>query len=409
MIHLLISLLVLLLVSKLFGSLAKHFRQPVLIGEILAGIFLGPSLLGRYFQNTFLYLFSTGGLSGNALHFASTIGLFFFLFSAGLEVEIPLLRKGISAAFRVSIAGLVLPFLLGSLSVLFFPDLFERREGVSPLVLTLFIGTALSISALPVIVKILIDLKLYKTELGTLILSAATVDDLLGWLIFGFVLALFQHSSFFSMKSYIALGMIGFILILFLGRKNIFSTLSKALNSFPLSSTLKILFIIPLAWITGLFTEYLGLHMVFGTFLSSAASGTLWKIEEKTKASFSKFIQKWIAPFFFASIGIKIDIAHQLEIRLTLLILFFACLGKISACSLSAYFSKKSWNQSLAIAFAMNARGGMEIILGFVALKEGIIGEKILSSLIVMAIITTLMSGPFINFFVRREGNCPSP
>src|SRR6202142_1566624 len=187
--HIFIALAVLLGAAKLAGELMQKLDQPSVLGEILAGILLGPTLLGHFKPQLYAFIFPSTGNLPIALETVTTLGVVFFLLTAGLEIDLRSIFRQGKSALLVSLFGVAFPLGAGFLAAKVFPRELGAQEGANPLIFALFVGTALAISALPVIAKILMDLNLLRTEVGTVIISSAMFDDLVGWILFSFVLA----------------------------------------------------------------------------------------------------------------------------------------------------------------------------------------------------------------------------
>src|SRR5580692_2061397 len=185
-----LALAVLLGTAKLAGELMHKLGQPAVLGEILAGILLGPTMLGHFNPQIYAFLFPGTGTMPIVLETVTTIGVVFFLLTAGLEIDLRSIFRQGKSALLVSIFGVAFPFASGVLAASAFPRYMGAEAGANPVIFALFVGTALSISALPVIAKILMDLNLLRTEMGTVIISSAMFDDLVGWILFSFVLGM---------------------------------------------------------------------------------------------------------------------------------------------------------------------------------------------------------------------------
>lgn len=403
LLHLFLALAVLLMVARLMGELAAWLRQPAILGEILAGIILGPTILGSIaptFQ-TFLFPAEPGFQIG--LEAITTLSIVLFLMVAGLEVDLSTAwRQGKTAAI-VAITAMAVPFsMVFSLAVLF-PDYLGANPEVAPLVFALFLGTALSICALPVIIKTLMDLQLFKTELGVIVLAAAILIDLIGWNLFALVLSFAGvESRPFSIGATMGLTL-GFVLIMLtLGRFVLDKTLPWVQAHFTFPGGV-LAFSMSGALFCAAFTEFIGIHGIFGAFIFGVALGDSDHLRPKTRATLEQFISYIFAPLFFASIGLRIDFAVHFDWQLTLIICGLACVGMIGGGTLGARFTGLGKSDSLAVGVALNSRGAMEIILGLLALQFGIINEPLFVALVIMALITSVSSGAIIPLILKRK------
>jgi Kef-type K+ transport system membrane component KefB/mannitol/fructose-specific phosphotransferase system IIA component (Ntr-type) len=400
-----IALAVLIAVARALGELVRQFRQPAILGEILAGVLLGPTVLGRLAPDLQADIFPTGGNAAVILGGISTLAVTLFLLVAGMEVDLyAALRQG-AATVRISIWGMLVPFALGLTAATFFPNLL--MEHPSP-VFALFFATALSISALPVIAKILKDMNLIKTDLGAVVISAATINDLCGWLLFALVLGLVGSSAGTAtgmpILATIEITLAFVAVMLTAGRWSIHRVMPfmQAHTSWPAGV---LGFALAGALACAAFTESIGIHAIFGAFIFGVAFGDTKHLRERTRATLDQFISFIFAPIFFASIGLNVDFIANFSIVPVTVVLAIAVTGKLAGCYAAGVFSKLTKRESLAIGFAENARGAMEIILGLLALHAGIIDEKLFVALVIMALFTSAIAG----YAMEKVLNRPKP
>ncbi len=400
---LLIQLSVLLFFARLFGELSRMLKQPAVIGEILAGVILGPSLLGFIFPNLFNYIFRSSQNSFFALDGISSIGIILLLFVAGMELELSLIIKKGKTAGIISFFGVIFPFLLGFASAWFFYESIIDFDPKFKLIFSLFFGTALSISALPVIAKTLLDLNLLKSQIGSLILAAAMVDDLIGWMLFSVILSMMAGTAaIFNLPTVIISVLIFIILVLTLGRA-IIDRIIPVINKYISGPSGIIAFSLVLCLLGSLFTEFIGIHSIFGAFIIGIAVGNSKHFTHESREIIHQFTASFFAPLFFIMIGLKIDFIQNFDLTLVLFVMFFSFAAKIIGVGLGSYYvAKLSKFESLAIAFGLNARGSMAIILGLLGLKAGVINQEMFVALVIMAIVTSITSGPFLNYFVKN-------
>lgn len=402
-----LSLAALLAAARLLGEIARAFNQPAVLGELLAGILLGPTVLGHFAPEAFNFLFPRTGNVPVALSGLTTLAISLFLLVAGMEVDLSTIwRQGRSAMF-VSLGGIVIPFALGFGLAMLLPMAADgrylgREEGADPLLFGLFFATALSISALPVIAKTLMDLDLYRSDLGMVVIASAVFDDLTGWIIFAVILAMIGQSHQFEVWQTIALTLGFAAFMLTVGRWLIHRTLPfiQAHMSWP-GGVLG--FALTLALLGAAFTEWIGVHAIFGAFLIGVALGDSPHLRERTRTTIEQFVSFIFAPLFFASVGLRVNFYESFDLALVLIVLGIACLGKLAGCALAARAAGMPARQAWALGSAMNARGAMEIILGLLALQAGLISERMFVALVVMALVTSMMAGPLMQRILQRK------
>ncbi len=400
------ALAVLLGCAKLAAELMQKIGQPSILGEISVGILLGPTVLGHYRPHLYDTLFPTVGPMPIVLDTVTTLGVVFFLLTAGLEIDLRSIFRQGKPALLVSLFGMAFPFVVGISAAGAFPNYMGAEAGANVLIFALFIGTALSISALPVIAKILMDLNLLRTDVGTVIISSAMFDDLVGWMLFSFVLGMMHPpaggSLMDGMKHTIVLVLLFVGLMLTVGRWLINKILPfiQAHTTWP-GGVLGFIFTLTLAGAA--FTEYAGIHAVFGAFVIGIAVGESTHLRKRTSESIHQIVTNVFAPFFFASIGLRTNFAANFHLGLTATVIGVACVGKLLGAGWGARLGGMDRTSSLVVGLAMNARGAMEIILGILALQAGLIQERMFVALVIMALFTSLLSAPAIHFLVSRR------
>jgi len=394
----------LLLAARVCGELAQRLGQPSVLGELIAGILLGPTVLGAVMPDLPQTIFPAEGPVAVALDGVTTLAIVLFLLVAGMEVDLSVIWRQGRTALTVSLAGVVLPFGIGFLAGLTQPVALGMSPESDRLTFAVFLATAFSISALPVIARTLLDLNLYRSDLGMVVVGAAVLNDLFGWIVFAIVLGMMGEAddAAFGVAGTIVLTLAFALGVLTVGRWAVHRALPwiQAHTSWPGGV---IGFALTLALLGAAFTEWIGVHGVFGAFLVGVAVGDSSHLRERTRAIISQFISFIFAPLFFASIGVTLDFARHFDLSLCVAVFLLACLGKVIGCTLGARWSGMSPPEAWAIGFGMNARGAMEIILGLLALRNGLINERMFVALVVMAIGTSMISGPLMRRVLRLE------
>ncbi len=399
---LLLALGLLLAGARLLGEMARRFNLPAVLGEILAGILLGPTVFGALAPAWQAFLFPRHGGGALALDGLTTLAIVLFLLVAGMEIDLSTVWRQGKVALWVALAGMLLPFSLGFAVAWWLPSLVGYQPGVNHLAFALFMATALSISALPIIAKILMDLNIYRSDLGVTVIAAAVFNDLLGWLVFAVVLGMlgtgqgmpFAHVLWLTVCFTIAmLTVVPWCIHRILPWIQAHTSWPGGVLGFALSFCL----------LAAAFTEWIGIHAIFGSFLAGVAIGDSKHLREKTRATIDQFISFIFAPLFFASIGLKVNFAEHFDLLLTLIVLGLALTGKVTGSALGGRFGGLSWRDSLGVGFGMSAQGTMGIILGVLALQFGLIHQPVFVSLVVMALVTSLVSGPMLQLILRLK------
>ncbi|MFH1135185.1 MAG: cation:proton antiporter [Pseudomonadota bacterium] len=386
---------VLLGVALVLGELARKFRQPAVLGELLAGIILGPTVLGSVAPELSGFLFPLEGPNAIALETISTLGIAFFLMVAGIEVDLSTIWRQGRASFKIGAASVVAPFIFGFALSWLAPRALGRQPGADPLIFSLFLATAVSISALPIIAKTLMDLDLYRTDLGMTVVSAAIFNDLIGWIVFAVVLGLMGPTGGGDILMTILLVFTFTAAMLTLGRWLIHWMMPyvQAYTRWPGG---ELSFALILALLGASFTEWIGIHAIFGAFIVGVAVGDSSHLRERTRFTIEHFISFFFAPVFFASIGLKVDFLAHFDLPLTTTVLLVTCVFKLTGGVLGARWAGLSGRESWAAGFSMISVGAMGIIIGLLALESGIIRPRLFVALVVMAIVSSMISGPLI-------------
>lgn len=403
-----------LLVALVCGQLMRWLKQPAVLGELLGGILLGPTILGTLAPSYFNWLFPVDKSLTLARESILNVGMLFFLFVAGLEVKLSHMRKRGKQVALTSFLGWLFPMALGIGAVWAFPNVWGPEAIQHGRAFGIFIGTALSISALPVIARILMDLGLIQKELGIVVMTAATLNDVIGWTLFAIILNVFIPSAAEGVTrgqqvwENLGLLVVFAAIILLAGRwlgRPVYVWV-KAHLAWP-TSFIALTTVVMLG--AAAVTEFLGIHAVFGAYLVGIALGQTLEPGEENEAHdiVHQFAVSFFAPLYFVSIGLRANFAAYFDWPLVLLVLAVAIVGKVGGASLGAWLGGMPRMEALAVGFGMNARGAMEIILASVALEAGLINEQIFVALVVMALATSMIGGPALKRLVKTPPNLP--
>ena len=398
-----LSLGVLLGAARILGELARRMRQPAVLGELLAGVLLGPTVLGSLAPAFSAFLFPAQGANAIARDTIATLAIVLFLMVAGMEVDLSTVWKQGKTGCKVGLASIAFPFLIGFSAAWLMPDALGRQPEVEPWIFAMFLATALSISALPVIAKTLMDMDLYRSDLGMVVVSSAIFNDLVGWIVFAVVLGWMggRTGGGFPITQTIAMTLAFAAVMLTLGRFLIHRALPyvQAYTRWPGG---ELSFALILAVLGAAFTEKIGIHAIFGSFIVGLAVGDSSHLREHTRVILDQFVSFIFAPVFFASIGLQANFLTHFDGHLVLAVLGIACAGKLIGGTLGARWGGMLPREAWAVGFAMNSRGAMEIILALLALQTGIIRPPLFVALVIMAIVTSMMSGPAMTAILRQ-------
>lgn len=397
---LLAQIVTIILVARLFGWICKKIGQPSVIGEIVAGIVLGPSVLGLWFPEVSLALFPEK-YTGN-LQFLSQIGLILFMFVIGMELDLKVLRNKAHEAVVVSHASIIIPFALGMGLAYFIYGTFAP-EGVPFLSFGLFLGIAMSITAFPVLARIVQERGIHKTRLGAMVITCAAADDITAWCLLAAVIAIVKAGSMLSSVYVILLAVVYVLLMLKVVRpflKRVGELHSSREN---LSKPVVAIFFITLI-LSAYVTEVIGIHALFGAFMAGA-------IMPENARFRNIFIEKvedvalvLLLPLFFVFTGLRTQIGLLNDPglwKVTALIIGVAVVGKFAGSAFAARFVGQNWKDSLTIGALMNTRGLMELVVLNIGYDLGILTPQVFAMMVIMALLTTFMTGPALDLIER--------
>lgn len=402
---LLLQIIAIILVARCFGYMCRKIGQPSVIGEIIAGIVLGPSLLGAYFPDFSAVLFPASSL-GN-LGVMSQIGLILFMFVVGMELDLGILRNKAHEAVVVSHASIIFPFALG-VALAYFIYQETAPEGVNFISYALFIGISMSITAFPVLARIVQERGLSKTKLGAMAITCAAADDITAWCILAAVIAIVKAGSLASALYTILLSVAYVALMLkfvrpFLKRiGDLYST--KESLSKPIVG---IFFVILL--LSSWSTEVIGIHALFGAFMAGVIMPSNINFRNIFIEKVEDLALVLLLPLFFVFTGLRTQIGLLNEPELwgvCLVFILVAVVGKFAGSAIAARFVGQSWKGSLTIGALMNTRGLMELVALNIGYDLGVLSPEVFAMLVLMALVTTFMTGPslaFINFFFKDK------
>lgn len=394
------QIVTILIISRIFAFIFRKIHQPTVIGEIIAGIVLGPSLVGMVFPEFSLALFPENSL-GN-LSLLSQVGLILFMFMVGMELDIKVIQNKVRDAVVVSNAGILIPFTLGIGLAYFIYENFAPK-GVPFLSFGLFLGLAMSITAFPVLARIVQERGLHRTRIGTLVITCAAADDITAWCLLAAIIAIAKAGSFLS-SLYVILLAIGYVILMIKVVRPFLKRVGDLHDSREnMSKQVVAIFFLTLL-ISSYTTEIIGIHALFGAFLA----GTIMPENSKFRNIFIQKIEDvalvLLLPLFFVFTGLRTQIGLLNDIylwKITGLIILVAISGKFLGSAIASKIMGQNWRDSLTIGALMNTRGLMELIVLNIGYDLGILSPELFSMLVIMALVTTFMTGPALDLIER--------
>jgi Kef-type K+ transport system membrane component KefB len=393
---LLLQIIVIIASARLFGYLFKKIRQPAVIGEIVAGIILGPSIVGAYFPELTNFLFPAASLS--TLSFISQIGLILFMFIIGMELDLKAIGKQAYGAVIISHASIIIPYTLGML-LAYYIYLDYAPAGTSFLSFALFMGIAMSITAFPVLARILQEKKLTRSKLGAMALTCAAADDLTAWCILAAVIALVKSGSSFSVLYTIGLAII-YVLVMLKIVRPFLEGLSHVYDQKEKKRTPIIALLFVILIVSAYITSVIGIHALFGAFMAGVIMPSNFSFRKIVIDKIEDVSIILLLPLFFVITGLRTQIGLINETHLWITfgwILLVAVAGKFGGSALAARMVGQSWKDSLSIGVLMNTRGLMQLIVLNIGYDLGILSPEIFAMMVLMALVTTFMTGPALD------------
>lgn len=401
--RLFIQLIIVIAVCRVVGDLFARVGMPAVVGQMSAGILLGPSLFGSVAPQWFGFVFPQESLG--QLRLLSQIGICLFMFTVGMELNVAHVRRKAATAFAVSQVSIVVPFLLGvTLAHFVFSELAGPQA--SFLGFALFMGISMSITAFPVLARILQERGMTRTALGATAISCAAVDDVTAWSILTLVIAVVKATSLLA-AAFTWIAALMFIALMTL-------VVRRALPAWigreqlgceePSGGTLGIVVCVVIA--AALCTEVIGIHALFGAFMAGAIMPDVGEFRHRVATLLEKFSSVLLLPLFFVFTGLRTEIAllsGSEDWLLCLGIIAVATLGKLGASSVAARVTGMSWRESLQLGALMNTRGLMELIALNIGYDLGILSPRIFTMLVIMAVVTTMMTGPLLTVLGVRQ------
>lgn len=403
---LLTQLVVILGVAYLMGRAVGALGQPRIIGEMVAGFALGPSVLGTVASGTMQALFPADRMIPLAT--LSQLGVILFMFVVGLRLDLGLLKGRVRSAVVISHASIIVPFLLGSLlGTWLYPEM--AGSAVARLPFVLFCGAAMSVTAFPVLAKILSDRALMGTRLGSMAIACAAVDDVTAWCLLAGIVAIARHQGTLTLLGLSIGGAAAYtVWVSTVGRRLLLRAWTAGRRHSPSAALDRHLVgaAVLIALASALTTEWLGIHPLFGAFLAGSVipreAGLAGTIAEKIDS----LIEAVLLPVFFVFTGLHTEVGLITGAGawgIFAVLLAAAVTGKLAGSAGAARFMGMPWTESLALGVLMNTRGLMELVMLNVGLEIGVIGRELFTMMVLMALVTTVMTSPLLSLVLRLE------
>jgi Kef-type K+ transport system membrane component KefB/nucleotide-binding universal stress UspA family protein len=398
----LIQFILLVLTARFLADLMRRAGQATVIGELMAGLVLGPSILGKLFPSVELMIFPPDPIVNHLVEGSAWIGVIMLLLCTGMETDLDTLRNMRRPAMLVSSFGIVIPFAGGFLLGWYLPAVYLAAQN-QRLIFALFLAVAMSISAVPVIAKILIDLDLMQRELGLLILAAGILDDSVGWLLLSIVAGLASRGTvdLHTLASTVVAAGLFLLFCYFVGFRLV-SFVLRWIDDFALVDHATLTVMVGLAFLCAIITQAIGIHAVFGAFIAGVMIGRSARMRAGDREQLTAVTMGVLTPVFFAYSGLKADIFAIKGIEMPALVLGVACIGKFLGCGIGGMLSGLRRQETFAVAIGMNARGGMEIVVALIGLALGVLTSEMYTVILIVAIGTSLMAPPLLGWSLAK-------
>ena len=393
----------LLAFARGLGELFRRWGQPSITAEILVGIFFGPTVFGRLAPDLQLRIFPEDPAQVKMLGTVAWLGILLFLLKAGLETNFATAWRQRNQALTLSFSDLIIPMVIAFIPCYFLPEVYIGEDG-NRLIFALFVAVIMTISALPVTARVLQDLKIYRTDLGLLIMSALTINDVAGWIVFAMILGVVSDAG-------MTLGQMAFVLVATLVYAALSLTVGSQLFNRVLgifknrrvpepAGSLTLVFVCGI--IGGTITTWIGIHALFGFFIAGIMAGESPLLSERARHIFDQMVQALLVPIFFASIGLHLDFLDNFDLPLVAFIFFIGFAGRYIGAYIGGRLIRQPSLHSRLIADAHVPGGEMQIIIGMLALEYGVVSERVYVAIIFGAIATSVLAGPLMGRLLRK-------
>ncbi|QEC70298.1 hypothetical protein FRZ67_19890 [Panacibacter ginsenosidivorans] len=395
---LLLQIVVIVVAVRMFGYLFSKIGQPAVVGEIIAGVVLGPSVLGALSPAVSAFIFPASSL--NNLQFISQVGLILFMFVIGLELDISVIRKQAKSAVIISHASIIIPYTLGMCLALFMYKAYAPAN-ISFLSFSLFMGIAMSITAFPVLARIIKERNLTKTRLGIMAITCAASDDVTAWCILAALIAIVKAGT--SVSTLFTIGLLlAYVLLMLMVIRPLLKKLGHIYNKRETVSKSMMAIVFMVMLLSAYLTELIGVHALFGAFVAGVIMPDEMNFRQTIIDKIEDVSLVLLLPLFFVFTGLRTQIGLLNEASLWITfgwIVFVAVAGKFGGSTIAAKITGQTWKDSLSIGALMNTRGLMELVVLNIGYDLGILSPQVFTMMVLMALITTFMTNPALNFF----------
>lgn len=393
----LVQVFLLLGLARALGELFRFYKQPAITAEILAGLLLGPTIFGRFFPRFYRSVFPVDIIQENMLETVAWLGLLFFLLEIGLKMDFSSAWRHRGKALIIALTDICLPMLLAFAACYFLPARYLLDPN-QKILFCLFMATAMTISAMPITIRVLNDLNVAKTDLGFLIMSALSVNEIIGWMILTLILGLFLNTNII-INHVIVLFLLAIFFTIFCltyGRRLSSQVISKIRQRNMPEPASSLTFICLLGLLFGAIYQKIGIHALIGFFIAGIVAGEAKALPERTRQVISQMVYAIFVPLFFAGIGLRIDFLKHFDLYLAVFVTCVSICGKFLGAWLGAVFARLPKVNRMSVAIAHIPGGSMEIVIGLIALKYNLISEPMFVAIVVAAIISSVILGPWL-------------
>ncbi|WP_411970263.1 cation:proton antiporter [Mesorhizobium sp. BH1-1-4] len=399
------EIVLLLLVGRGLGEIFQRYGQPAIMGQLIGGILLGPSLFGWLWPNAQHLIFSTDPAQKSMIDAVSQLGILLLLLLTGMETDLRLVRRVGAACFSISITGVVLPFACGFALAQVLPDTL-LPEPSERIVAGLFLGTALSISSVKIVAMVVREMNFMRRNLGQVIVSSAIIEDTIGWLVIAVTFGIATNGSLQVLPLFLTVAEVALFMVFSftIGRRLVFTLIRWSNDSFR-SEYAVISVILIIMGVMALITNLIGVHTVLGAFVAGILVGESPILSDHIEGQLRGVITALFMPVFFGMAGLSADLTVLVDptlALLTLALVLIASIGKFSGAFLGGRLAGMSLKESTAVGSAMNARGSTEVIVASIGLSMNILSHNLFTMIVTMAVITTLAMPPMLRWALGR-------